>query len=310
MYNGGIAMKNFLLLGLLATFCCMSGMSLAATIVPTDIQQPGTQPGEVGNLEAPTKCDNCHGGYNTTVEPAHNWRGSMMANAGRDPIFWATLAIAEQDFDGSGDLCIRCHSTSGWLAGRSTPTDGSGLMAGDADGVECDYCHKLTNPDNSEHMGVQNFPFVANDGLSPATGYYGSGMSSVYAVNEKLGPYTNAPSTHKSMVSQFHRSVDYCGTCHDVSNPAVGDLAHNNGVQSTADPVVADGTPGALVDGKAAFNNFPYKYGIVERTFSEYKSSGLEKTRVKDYLTLPADLQGGAIKAAYDSALVAGKQGD
>lgn len=306
----GIAMKKIIFLGLLATLCWMSGMSLAATIVPTDIQQPGTQPGEVGNLEAPTKCDNCHGGYNTTVEPAHNWRGSMMANAGRDPIFWATVAIAEQDFDGSGDLCIRCHSTSGWLAGRSTPTDGSGLMAGDADGVECDYCHKLTNPDNSEHVGVQNFPFVANDGLSPATGYYGSGMSSVSAGNEKLGPYNNANATHQFMASQFHRSVDYCGTCHDVSNPAVGDLAHNNGVQSTAGPVVSDGIPGASVGGKAAFNNFPYQYGIVERTFSEYKSSGLEKTRVKDYLTLPSDLQGGAIKAAYDSALVAGKQGD
>ena len=94
----------------------------AADIVPTDIQQPGTQPQEIGNLESPDKCDNCHGGYNKSVEPAHNWRGSMMAHAGRDPIFWATLAIAEQDFDGSGDLCIRCHSTGGWLAGRSTPT--------------------------------------------------------------------------------------------------------------------------------------------------------------------------------------------
>ena len=97
----------------------------AADTVPADIQQPGTQPNEVGNLETPDKCDNCHGGYDAAVEPAHNWRGSMMANAGRDPIFWATVAIAEQDFDGAGDLCIRCHSTGGWLAGRSTPTDGS-----------------------------------------------------------------------------------------------------------------------------------------------------------------------------------------
>lgn len=59
------------------------------------------------------------------VEMAFNWSGSMMANAGRDPIFWATLAVAEQDFDGSGNLCIRCHSTGGWYGGRSTPTDGS-----------------------------------------------------------------------------------------------------------------------------------------------------------------------------------------
>ena len=36
--------------------------------VPTDIQQPGTQPLEISNLESPDKCDNCHGGYDTSWE--------------------------------------------------------------------------------------------------------------------------------------------------------------------------------------------------------------------------------------------------
>ncbi len=303
-------MKKLVLLTIIFTVLHAVGISYAANTVPSDIQQPGTQPGQVGNLETPDKCDNCHGGYNTSTEPAHNWRGSMMANAGRDPIFWATLAVAEQDFDGSGDLCIRCHSTAGWMAGRSTPTDGSGLAAGDADGVECDFCHKMTNPDNLELIGVQTFPFIANDGGTPAIGYYGSGMSSIWGGNQKLGPYSDATARHQFIQSQFHRSVDFCGTCHDVSNPAVGNLAHNNGTQSTAGPVSADGVLGGPVAGKAAFNNFPYQYGIVERTFSEYKSAGLVKTRVKDYLTLPSDLQGGAIKTAYDSAVVAGTGGD
>ena len=109
------------------------GIVFAALIVPTDIQQPGTQPQEVSNLESPDKCDNCHGGYDLTVEPAHNWRGSMMANAGRDPIFWATLAVAEQDFDGAGDLCLRCHSVPrrrtapDWLP--ETPTEWNATSA-------------------------------------------------------------------------------------------------------------------------------------------------------------------------------------
>ena len=47
----------------------LSSIAVAAETVPTDIQQPGTQPQEVGNLESPDKCDNCHGGYNTSVEP-------------------------------------------------------------------------------------------------------------------------------------------------------------------------------------------------------------------------------------------------
>ena len=129
----------------------------AALTVPVEVQMPGTQPGEVGNLESPDRCDNCHQSTSPVVNIAHDWRGSMMSHAGRDPIFWATVAIAEQDFDGSGDLCIRCHTMGGWLAGRSTPTDGSALTAADAaEGVSCDTCHKMTNTDNSEHPGVQN----------------------------------------------------------------------------------------------------------------------------------------------------------
>jgi len=120
-------MKQVLLVTVLLVCTIGLGLSYGATIVPNEIQQPGTQQREVGNLETPDKCDNCHGGYNKAVEPAFNWRGSMMANAGRDPIFWATLAVAEQDFDGAGDLCIRCHSTGGWYGGRSVPTDGSAL---------------------------------------------------------------------------------------------------------------------------------------------------------------------------------------
>ncbi|NIS81361.1 MAG: hypothetical protein GTO14_14415 [Anaerolineales bacterium] len=265
---------------------------LAADVVPTDIQQPGTQPDEVGNLDSPDKCDNCHGGYNTAVEPAFNWRGSMMGNAGRDPIFWATLAIAEQDFDGAGDLCIRCHSAGGWYTGRSTPTDGSGLFAGDSDGVDCDTCHKMTNPSNTEHLGVMNPPFVANDGVD---GYYGSGMLSLWGGSEKIGPYADPIARHQFLQSSFHRSKDFCGSCHDVSNPVVGDLAPNNGTQPTGDPVIHSDVLGGPVEDKAAFNNFPYQYGIVERTYSEFYSGALSNFLVSAYDSLPSDLKAGAI---------------
>jgi hypothetical protein len=295
-------MRIMISLAVLLLTLILAEAAAAAPTVPTDIQQPGTQPGEVGNLETPDKCDNCHGGYNQAVEPAFNWRGSMMANATRDPIFWATLAVAEQDFDGSGDLCIRCHSTSGWYAGRSTPTDGSGLAVGDADGVECDACHKMTNTNNAEHLGVMNPPFVANDEKTPSTGYYGSGMESLWGGNEKLGPYSDALAKHQFLQSKFHRDVDFCGTCHDVSNPAVGDLAHNNGAQIPLAAGAYSGVPGSPVGGKAAFNNFPYQYGVVERTFSEYKAGLLSKTPVSGYPGLPADLKAGAIKAAFETA--------
>jgi hypothetical protein len=158
----------------------------------------------------------------------------------------------------------------------------------------------MTNPNNGEHLGVMNPPFVANDGLN---GYYGSGILSLWGGSDKLGPYDDTTARHQAMQSSFHRSKDFCGSCHDVSNPVVGDLAPNNGKQDTGDPVVASGVLGGPVENKAAFNNFPFQYGIVERTYSEFYSGALSSTLVSDYANLPADLKAGAIKAIYNAAL-------
>jgi hypothetical protein len=277
---------------------------------------PGTQPGQVSQIESVSRCNNCHGNYASpnlpAEEPWFNWAGGMMAQASRDPLFWATMAIAEQDFDGSGDLCLRCHVPEGWLGGRSTPTDGSAMVAGDADGVQCDVCHRLTNPNGLEHVGVQTAPFLANDGGSPPTGYYGSSMYVIWDQSSKLGPYADAEARHQFLQSQFHRSADLCGTCHDVSNPVVGDLAHNHGAPEPLAPGTWSGVPGAPVDQKAAFNNFPYQYGVVERTYSEHKASALSQTLVSSFPSLPTDLRapGGAIEKTYQAALLAGTGGN
>ncbi|MDT8419400.1 MAG: hypothetical protein RQ754_03125 [Desulfuromonadales bacterium] len=306
-------MRRVFLLVVMLSLCLIAGVAFAAAVAPDEIKQPGTQPNEGRNLESPEKCDNCHGGYDAAVEPAFNWRGSAMGNAGRDPIFWATLAIAEQDFDGSGDLCVRCHSTGGWYGGRSEPTDGSGLAASDDDGVDCDTCHAMTNPDNSEFLGAQFPPFIANDGAPPpdTEGFYGSGMLSLFGGADKLGPYVDADARHQFSQSKFHRSVDFCGSCHDVSNPVTGDLAPGHGGQLTSDPVIQGGL-GSPIENKAAFNYPPYMYGVVERTFSEYKASALSETLVSNFTNLPVDLQvpGGALEVAYQAALAAGTGGN
>jgi hypothetical protein len=318
------------ILGVLGIF----GAAFGADVVPPVIDLPGTQPQEVGNLESPDRCDNCHGGYDSATysnEPAFGWRGSAMGNAGRDPIFWATLAVAEQDFDGAGDLCIRCHSAGGWVAGRSTPTDGSGLQAADDDGIDCDTCHLATNPDDLEHQGVMFEPFVASE-FNTGEGFYGSGMLSIWGGNEKLGPYTadDAQARHQRMKSRFHRGTitdpvdgeitkgdNICGTCHDVSNSAVGHFAPNHGAQPLAVGLV--NTSGErvhpdqdhLVGGQQAYvalNNPPYAYGIVERTYSEWKASALDTMNVMNFPNLPTDLQAqsGALNMAYQSAMLAG----
>ena len=88
-------------------------ISVSASAVPTTINDftlPGSQPNESGTFRPPNQCDNCHSGFGLTIEQDFNWRGSMMGMAARDPLFFATVNIANQDAPESGDLCIRCHS--------------------------------------------------------------------------------------------------------------------------------------------------------------------------------------------------------
>ena len=301
------ALPPLLLLALTGT---ATGAFFALT-VPNEVQQPGTQANEVLAIETSDNCKGCHGYYDPVAEPYRVWNGSMMSQAGRDPLFWAAMAIAEQDFEGSGDLCIRCHSPSGWLEDRSTPTDGSGLdPVLDGDGVECMLCHRLTNPDGSEHSGVQNSPFIANTGGPNPEAHLGSGQYVLADGIDRYGPYGSAAAPHPTVQSNFHRSSDMCATCHDVSNPLVGDLAHNNGTEVPLAPGSFSGVLGDPLSTKAAFKNKPHSYGVVERTSSEHASSALYDFPVSNFPTLPAEMQTGVLEEIYDASILALTGGD
>jgi hypothetical protein len=116
-----------------------------------DVRMPGTQPKQV-SLEDSRRCMNCHAGYNSAVEPGFNWQGSMMAQASRDFLFWATFTVAAQDAHfatnsfNAVDLCERCHFPKGWLEGRSDPPNASAMTGADYDGVSCDFCHRMYDP--------------------------------------------------------------------------------------------------------------------------------------------------------------------
>jgi hypothetical protein len=281
-----------------------------AVVVPNEILMPGTQPLEVQPFPPSQNCELCHGQYDPEVEPFETWSGSMMAHASRDPLFWAAMAVAETDFDGSGDLCLRCHAPSGWYDGRSTPTDGSSLVGDDFDGVTCELCHKLTNPDNSEHLGVMNPPFIANSGGPNPTAWTGSSEASLYPGFERLGPYSDPFAFHGWLQSSFHRQSAMCGTCHDLSNPLTGDLAPNNGAQTPLAPGQFDGTLGGPLADKAAFKNAPHKFGVDQRTYSEHAASPFEFMKVSTFHELPATLRKGSLLRAYNLARASTPTGD
>lgn len=185
-----------------------------------DFDMPGTQPFEAGSEPAPpSSCAQCHGGYDAEHEPYANWQGSMMALASIDPLFEANMVIANQDAPDSGDLCLRCHISGGWMQGRSVPTDGSAILERDKVGVSCDLCHRMVDPVYNVDLSPARDQQVLAD-LSFPGEHYGNGMFVLDPDGILRGPREDSAAPHMFRASPFHKSSAFCGTCHDVSNPA------------------------------------------------------------------------------------------
>ena len=254
-----------------AAFVPSSLLVLAVSIPlgtgPNDFYQPGTQPLDLTDpILSAQSCAFCHAGYDPEDAPFDRWAGSMMANATRDPIFHAALAIAEQDAPYSGELCIRCHAPGGWLEGRSVPTDGSALFGQDYEGVSCQFCHRMVDP----IADAANPPFDPGilSGLSDAPSSAHGGQYVVDPEDRRRGPFD--PSTcnlyhPNTSQSPFHQESLLCATCHDVSNPAFTRVG--GAVPSASDTYVLNAldTPHPNHD---AFDQFP-----IERTYSEWLHS-------------------------------------
>jgi len=231
-----------------------------------DMFFPGSQEGESGRFERPDRCASCHGEYDIGVEPYFNWSGSMMAQASRDPLYEASLAITNQDVPNGGDLCIRCHSPEGWLQGRSIPTDGSALTDEDKEGIHCDFCHRMIKPTSP---GTNPFPddqFYTDNTWSSDMDYLesigslppvsGNGMYIVDSDDTQRGPMIFSGSKHDYHYSPFHSESAFCGTCHDASNPIY---------DRQSDDTYSFNAFGASAPSYNTYDLFP-----LERTYSEW----------------------------------------
>lgn len=230
-------------------------------IVPTtlrDFDLPGTQPFNATPLNSPENCSTCHGGYDAAVEPHFNWQGSMMAHASRDLLFEACMTIANQDAPDSGDVCIRCHTSSAWLDGRSVPTTGTAVMPTDMFGVSCDLCHRMVDPIADPSNPPDDTAVLA--ALRDVPLEFANGMVVVDPdESRRRGPFNDAVSPHSVIVSPFHREAALCGSCHDVSNPAFEKDGNGNYV-----PNAFDSPPTNM----ASSHLMP-----IERTYSEWLHS-------------------------------------
>ncbi|MFT5315485.1 MAG: hypothetical protein ACI9UK_001317 [Candidatus Krumholzibacteriia bacterium] len=250
-----------------------SAFNLAAYVggvVPTtlrDFELSGTQPFGANELENPSQvCIACHADYDSATEPYHNWQGSMMGQAMRDPLYRATVVVAEQFVPAVGDLCIRCHSPGGWQGGRSLDTSMNMLNETDFEGVQCDFCHRMVSPHYVDNVSpIVDLAILADleeIPLDPANGQFIYDPAPV-----RRGPYSDVDASHQWLESDFTLSANMCATCHDVSNPVfIAGVAPGVYEVQALDSAHPDGNKR---------NMFP-----VERTFSEWSASEYASTGV------------------------------
>lgn len=171
-----------------------------------------TEPGTLTNTLQPAEdCMMCHTFANPPeladqpfVTPTA-WLGGLMANSARDPVFWAGVAIADQDAPGETTDCVRCHAPRAFVAGREQSVAIDELLPDDLSGVDCDLCHRLLD-----------------DGVTPAG-------NARYTIDDELAPngdirkrgpwdYVEDPfPKHSWAADPYMGESRTCGTCHDVT---------------------------------------------------------------------------------------------
>lgn len=227
--------------------------ALAGLVVTADPQSvaaflPGTQPGSADTVGAggASICKQCHysAAPSRPVTISSDWSGSMMAHSARDPLFYAAMAVANKYAsiagNNAGEFCIRCHSPTGWLAGRSEDISGQSLRGTDFDGVQCEYCHRVVDPLAPDTTVA---PFIFD---VPG---YGNAMHVVQRTSEpKRGPFDSTSAPHLTRYDPFQSRSELCAVCHEVSNPF-------------------------LTKGQDRIFLSPHEYAPIERTYSEWLMS-------------------------------------
>ncbi len=248
----------------------LAGAATAALIQMTleDFHVPGTQVGDAdpNAFHDSSDCRGCHGDFDPVHEPARNWRGSLMANAGRDPLFFAQLTTANQDVDNVGYFCLRCHVPMSIVTGHANVPDGSTLDPLDRDGVTCHFCHSMVNP-SFDPLTSPHVDLGILQALADPPQHVGNAMFVLDPQGRRRGPLQNPVTPHEALYSPFHESSELCGACHDVGNVATTRQPDGSYVYNAINQ---------RADSPDPWTQFPLERTYTEWRLSQYASTGVD----------------------------------
>ncbi len=244
----------------ITAFACVA-MASIIDLTMNDFFLPGTQVGEVGSsvIYTSDNCRMCHDGINNETDPGSTWSGSLMGQAGRDPLFFAQMSTANQDVANAGNYCMRCHVPMSFVTGHANQTLGDTLDATDKDGVSCHFCHSMVDPIYRAGISPPEDQAILAGLTSGPPGFYGDAMFVLDPTGARRGPRHDTTPPHEMIQSEFHKSANFCGTCHEVGNVAVSRNSNGTYRYNAIDAPTHTPNPD---------DQFP-----LERTFSEWKLS-------------------------------------
>ncbi|GJQ28910.1 MAG: hypothetical protein HBSAPP03_07940 [Phycisphaerae bacterium] len=241
----------------------VASAAVAAIIELTlnDFKLPGTKMAAVGPMAitSSSNCAWCHGDFDPEGDHTASWEGSLMGLGGHDPLFWAQMTTANQDVANAGYFCMKCHVPMTWVTGNALPPDGSALTSLDREGVACHFCHSMVDPIYREGTSPpEDQAILAGlEGVPPQ--YYANAMFVLDPTGTRRAARTNLEPLHEVIHSPFHKTGNFCGTCHEVGNVAVSRRPDGSYRYNAIDAPTPDTNPAT---------QFP-----LERTYTEWRLS-------------------------------------
>jgi hypothetical protein len=153
------------------------------------------------DFESSKKCRSCHPG---TYE---QWSQAMMSQAYThhwDEIEYFDLAVphsvAKPELKDAVDGCNGCHSPLAFMGGKEFPPPRPDAKSMANEAVSCEVCHLVQAAQSDPPF---NYSYLIKPGMTKYAG---------------RTPTVESPA-HKIVTSDFFRTTEFCGNCHNEKNP-------------------------------------------------------------------------------------------